>query len=125
MNGASAFVHGPVLPGRFLTIARNFTSGDVIDASFGMEPRLEPINDDRAPWANVSAIMYGPLLLAGITAEPRFALRADGARVGQWLKRGAGPMEFVGPGGWKLLPLNQIVDQPYTAYFNVSDGATG
>ena len=28
-------------------------------------------------------------------------------------------------GNWSLAPLNTIVDQPYTAYFNISKTATG
>ena len=66
---------------------------------------------------------YGPLLLAGLTPLPRFAVHAPRGAVGTWLQVRPG-MRFSAPGGWELIPLNEVVDQPYTAYFNISTTAT-
>lgn len=124
LNGRSVFpTPGHVKPGEFLAITAAFGSGDTIVASVGMEARLSPLNDARPEYASVAAIMYGPLVLAGLTAAPKFALRADAKEVAKWLAVEPG-MSFTAPGGWRLLPLNQIVDQPYTAYFNISETAT-
>jgi hypothetical protein len=68
--------------------------------------------------------MYGPLLLAGLTADPKFAMRADKGQVGDWLEVGSG-LRFAAPGNWSLMPLSHVVDEPYTAYFNISTTATG
>ena len=43
--------------------------------------------------------------------------------VATWLTVKPG-MKFAAPGGWELLPLNTVVDQHYTAYFNISATAT-
>eukprot|EP01046_Picozoa_sp_COSAG06_P014153 COSAG06_NODE_870_length_11857_cov_5.075693_4_plen_65_part_00 len=64
------------------------------------------------------------MLLAGLTKEPKFALHADKAQVGDWLEVQPG-LRFTAPGNWSLMPLNSVVDQPYTAYFNISTTATG
>jgi hypothetical protein len=108
----------------FLAVNGRFAPGDTLAITFGLTPWLDPLNDNRTEYANVAAVMYGPLLLAGLTQEATFALLADGTDVAKWLVVSAG-MRFSAPGNWSLLPLNQVVDQPYTAYFNISTTATG
>lgn len=122
LNGASV-LHGPGLPGSFLEVTRVWKSGDVVIASFGMAPRILPINDVRPDWASVGAIMYGPFLLAGFTSQPSFALKADPSTISTWL-RVKNDFTFTAP-GWTLKPLSQVVDESYTAYFNISLQATG
>eukprot|EP00729_Bicosta_minor_P005022 gene5022-20468_t len=58
-------------------------------------------------------------VLEGSFETPTFALKANKAEVGKWLTVKPG-LTFSAPGGWELLPLNSVVDQPYTAYFNGS-----
>lgn len=125
-GGGGSGDHGQpsLLPGKFLSLTRRFAHGDVIAGSFAMEARLEPINDNRTEFKDVAAIMWGPVLLAGLTAAPTFALRAERAAIGSWLHAKPG-MHFTAPGNWSLRPLNTIVDEAYTAYFNVSQTATG
>ena len=79
--------------------------------------------DNRTEYTNVAAIMYGPLVLAGLTKLPTFALKADKGELNKWFSVHPG-MVFTAPGNWTLLPLNRVVDQPYTAYFNISADAT-
>jgi DUF1680 family protein len=47
LNGVSLANGKPLLPGKFLAVTRRFAKGDTIAGSFGMEARLEPINDNR------------------------------------------------------------------------------
>jgi hypothetical protein len=150
LNGVSILGGGPPLPGTFVALRRavrgclsisplrrevthrpvasalvctQFAAGDVIRASFGMAPRLEKLNDDRPAYASVYAILHGPLLLAGLTSTPQFALRSDPHKIAEWLHI-LPNMEFTamqsGAAPWTLRPLNRIVDETYTAYFNIS-----
>jgi len=123
LNGVSILGGGPPLPGTFVALRRAFAAGDVIRASFGMAPRLEKLNDDRPAYASVYAILHGPLLLAGLTSTPQFALRSDPHKIAEWLHV-LPNMEFTamqsGAAPWTLRPLNRIVDETYTAYFNIS-----
>jgi hypothetical protein len=105
------------LPAQFFPIERVTETNN-----HGAETTGQTLNLSR--YKDVAAIMYGPLLLAGLTAEPTFALRAERASIGAWLHVEPG-MRFEAPGNWSLKPLNRIDDEPYTAYFNVSATATG
>ncbi|XP_074293874.1 uncharacterized protein LOC141621055 [Silene latifolia] len=70
-NGAKATFNQQSLslpsPGTFLSITRNWISGDKItlDLPFGL--RTETIKDDRPEFASLQAILYGPYLLAGLS----------------------------------------------------------
>ena len=124
LNGVSILGSGPPPPGSFVSLTRDFASGDVINASFGMAPRLVPLNDERPEFDAVYSIHYGPLLLAGLTDMPTFALRADPHAIDSWFDV-APNMTFTarqhdGATAWRLRPLNELVNETYTAYFNIS-----
>ena len=55
------------MPGRYYELAKVWDSDDYVIASFSPTLRSEHISDDRPTYMNLSAIMYGPLLLCGIT----------------------------------------------------------
>eukprot|EP01047_Picozoa_sp_COSAG01_P029066 COSAG01_NODE_1981_length_8734_cov_7.301563_3_plen_100_part_00 len=55
---------------RYLLVTRTWVVGDKIEVAYAMGLRFENVDDARALYANgYGAIMYGPLLLAGITSE--------------------------------------------------------
>ncbi|KAK9736003.1 hypothetical protein RND81_04G243900 [Saponaria officinalis] len=54
-------------PGKFLSITRNWTSGDEITLVLPFGLRAETIQDDRTAFASLQAILYGPYLLAGLS----------------------------------------------------------
>jgi len=117
---------GDARTGSFLGITRHFVVGDTIRARFGMRARFERINDNRAEYANVGSLHYGPLSLAGLSIG-RFALKADPVAIDDWFNI-TGPLRFQATGAgnttFDLLPLNRVVTENYTAYFNISLTAT-
>ena len=97
-----------------------------------MRPRFAKLNDDRDDYDTVGSLHYGPYLLVGLTDS--VALRADVAEIDSWLTLDAArsadaahELSFTAnttSGQLKLLPLNRVVDQVYTAHFNVSESAS-
>nr|GME11892.1 uncharacterized protein LOC109160288 [Ipomoea batatas] len=69
-EGAKATLNGKPLslppPGN-LSITKNWTSSDIITLDLPLSLRTEAIKDDRAEYASVHAILYGPYLLAGLS----------------------------------------------------------
>lgn len=131
--------------GSFLDVAPpsgGWQAGDAVRGSFVMLPRLKPINDRRPAYKNVAAIMIGPFVLAGLTnfsdvivadpakveqwvvPRPRIGIRGSGRRGGDGgLDMGDLALEAVGRNqNYTLIPLNRMVMENYTVYFNVSDG---
>lgn len=88
-----------------------------------MTPRLQRIEDTRPAYASVYAILHGPLLLAGLTTTASFGMRNDPHKLDEWLSVHPG-LKFrasqSGGADWTLRPLNRIVDESYTAYFNIT-----
>jgi len=66
VNGAP--VTEPVSPGSFLLLARTWAAGDVVVALFPPALRFEPLNDARAAFAGVGAVMHGAMLLASVNS---------------------------------------------------------
>uniref|UniRef100_A0A0D3GIN1 Alpha-L-arabinofuranosidase B arabinose-binding domain-containing protein n=1 Tax=Oryza barthii TaxID=65489 RepID=A0A0D3GIN1_9ORYZ len=71
MNGAKATLNDKDLqlasPGTFLTISKQWDSGDHLLLQFPINLRTEAIKDDRPQVASLNAILFGPFLLAGLT----------------------------------------------------------
>jgi len=118
INGKSLAVDAA--PGAFLRLRRRWTDGDVVDVSFPMGLRFEPIdaqNRDRA------ALMYGPLLLAAL-ADKDVELAGDPAAPARWIKPDAsGPFRFRADGGTAFRPLYLLRDERYTAYVHLARAA--
>ncbi|KAL9233642.1 hypothetical protein vseg_008612 [Gypsophila vaccaria] len=70
-NGAKAALNREPLslpsPGTFLSITRNWTSGDEITLQLPFGLRTETIQDERRAFASLQTIHYGPYLLAGLS----------------------------------------------------------
>ncbi|XP_045826706.1 uncharacterized protein LOC123918661 isoform X1 [Trifolium pratense] len=68
-DGAKAILNAETLslpaPGNFLSITRQWSTGDKLTLEFPLTIRTEAIKDDRPEYASVQAILYGPYLLAG------------------------------------------------------------
>lgn len=124
--GAAHFLDVPAPSGGWQT-------GDRIAASFVMVPRLKPINDKRPAYKNVAAIMMGPYVMGGLTNFSD-VIAADPAKVADWVvparsssgMRAGGGLEglrlkAVGTNrDYLLTPLNRMVLENYTVYFNVT-----
>ncbi|KAL8140151.1 hypothetical protein V2J09_006172 [Rumex salicifolius] len=54
-------------PGSFLSVTRNWKSGDQIVLELPLTLRTEAVQDDRDSYGSLHAILYGPYLLAGLT----------------------------------------------------------
>lgn len=71
-DGAKGSVNAERLPlpapGNFLSVTRNWRAGDKLTLELPISLRTEAIKDDRAEYASVQAILYGPYLLAGHTS---------------------------------------------------------
>lgn len=71
LNGAEATLNDENLtlsePGNFLTITREWKTGDKLSLLLPVEIRTEKIKDYRSQFASVQAIFFGPYLLAGMT----------------------------------------------------------
>jgi DUF1680 family protein len=107
----------PVTPNTFLTLDRNWASGDVVDVSVSPSIVLERTPDNAA----VQAVRYGAIVLAGeyggtnLSGLPRLtpsSLRADPAV----------PLRFTGSastGPVSLIPFYRMHGQRYTVYWQV------
>ena len=87
------------VPGRFLTIRREWKSGDRIDAEFDMPLRLEAVDSTHK---NLVAPVWGPLALFALEGAPErlerkalLSLRQTAAGSADWTAQtGAGPVRF-------------------------------
>lgn len=70
LNGELLANGTELVPGSYFNISRNWTDGDAVSLYLQPSLRWEAINDNRSDWANVGAVMYGPILLAGIQSAP-------------------------------------------------------
>ena len=130
-------------PGSYLTMNREWRNGDTITASLPMRLRIEAMADDPS-W---NAVLYGPLVLAGLlgregmpagapyAGESQMEYRSvpdpvvpplPGAGLGldQWLKQ-SGPLEFTsiareGHASLRFVPLAKVTDQRYSVYWKIA-----
>lgn len=133
LNGQPLVAAGSAKNGSFLQIKSAFKPGDIITASFGMEPSFKRLNDNRTAYENVGSVHYGPYALVALS-DGDYALKADRNNIKSWLKLSPGgtaskkTMQFTATGTdgktMTLLPLNRVVDQNYSAHLNISADAT-
>jgi DUF1680 family protein len=103
-----------VVPGRFVTIRRQWNTGDRVELDLPMRLRLEPI-DPQHP--QTVALLCGPLVLFSITNAPpdvtsRQLLAAKKTGEQKWqVETATGPMT--------MLPFSGIGDQQYSTYLLV------
>jgi hypothetical protein len=119
-EGAAVAVNGKrqgtaVIPGKFVTIRRQWKAGDRIELDLPMKLRLEPI-DRRHP--QIVALLCGPLVLFAITKAPpnvtsRQLLAAKKTEEQKWqVETANGPMS--------MLPFTGITNEQYSTYLLVS-----
>jgi uncharacterized protein len=139
VNGTPA---GSSEPGTYLKLERTWHDGDVITASLPMRLRIETMKDDQ----NFNAILYGPLVLAGLlgrdgmpTSAPYAtsdqlqyrsvpdpmvpAVGVAGQNVEKWLKQ-TGPVEFATNDASantpiRFVPLANITNERYSVYWRL------
>jgi uncharacterized protein len=134
------FDEGALPPSSYVTIERTWKSGDVVDITIPKSLRLEPTPDDRT----VSAIMWGPLVLAADLGPRREraehapkidppVLIAGDREVGTWVlpsSQRAGDFRITGvarhlaapseaPGDLALAPFYRTHGRTYSVYFDV------
>ncbi|MFW6163291.1 MAG: beta-L-arabinofuranosidase domain-containing protein, partial [Planctomycetota bacterium] len=108
----------PPTPGRYYTIDRTWGRGETVELRLPMALHAEPVPDDP----DLMALMYGPLVLLGLTREaPHFL--ADPERLNAWVKPVEGqPLKFrtVGqPTDVTFRPFYQVLDEHYGVYFRI------
>jgi hypothetical protein len=105
-------------PTSYLRLARQWRDGDRVDISMPMGLRTQAMRDDPEK----VAVMYGPVVLAGITDKARWFL-GDPAKPEGWVKPVPGkPLTFtVGTDpAMTLVPLNRILHERYGVYWVVT-----
>lgn len=126
VNGERSKNADSARPGTWLPVSRTWRDGDEIELRMPMSLYTQPINDDP----NLTAMMYGPVVLAGLleesgtllpteAEEPLFT--GDRKDVGEWIKPVAGkPLTFRTEGqpiDLTLVPIHKVVDQTYGVYW--------
>ena len=107
-------VPGPLIPGSFATVGRDWKTGDHIELDLPLTMRLEPV-DPRHP--KTVALLCGPLVLFAITNAPpdviaRQLLAAKKTGNQSWqVETATAPLN--------LLPFTAISDEPYSTYLIV------
>jgi hypothetical protein len=124
-QGATASVNGKALeatakPTSYLPIVREWKDGDKVEVRMPFALHAWPMPDDP----ELVAVMYGPVVLAGIDAPADGYVLADPTKPEEWVKRAKdGPLtHIVNVQGdpIKLIPWYQIVDEAYGVYWTVT-----
>ncbi|CAM0910021.1 unnamed protein product [Alopecurus aequalis] len=86
-NGAKATLNDKDLqfasPGTFLSVTKQWDSGDRLTLQLPINLRTEAIKDDRPEYASLQAVLFGPFLLAGLTTGDWDA--KPGAAISDWI----------------------------------------
>jgi uncharacterized protein len=122
-RGAEVKVNGEPLkvearPASYLTLDREWKDGDQVEVRLPMGLYACPMPDD----AEVMALMYGPVVLAGLTPQNRYFV-GDPKHLDAWIKPVEGkPLTFktVGqPTDISFIPLYQVMNEAYGVYWPV------
>ncbi|KAM0914993.1 hypothetical protein ACQ4PT_011145 [Festuca glaucescens] len=70
-------------PGTFLSVTKQWNSGDQLTLQLPINLRTEAIKDDRPEYASLQAVLFGPFLLAGLTTGD-WDVKA-GAAISDWV----------------------------------------
>lgn len=137
-------------PGSYLKLRRVWRNGDTIQVSLPMELHLEPMRDDP----DKVAILYGPIVLAGILGTEGYqspmpyagnsqmvyahvpdpevpSLVTDGKPVREWVRSASNqPLNFkiMGAGkadGVSLIPVYAANHERYTVYWDAPGAGVG
>jgi len=102
-------------------------AGDKIEIFYPQSIRFEHIDDSREAWSGVGAIMYGGILLAGITETD--SLSGDPAQISTWVRRSSDTeLTFMAEpttcNSVKLIPLMDVMFEGYSVYFHTSSSGS-
>jgi len=131
-GGDSGSGSGGVKPGTYLSIARAWAPGDVVELALETTLWASPLNDDRPQWEGVVAFMYGPLVLAGLTDSDHFLPKGgpdNALRPWEFIARSSSTaLEFTATASnsnatTRLVPLYQVNDEQYAVYFYTTTAA--
>ncbi len=115
-EGASVSVNGKreaVLAGTFVTVWREWKSGDRIDLELPLKARLEAVDSQHA---DTVALLVGPVVLFAITGEPKVTR----AQLLAAKKIGAQSWQVeTASGAVTMLPFTAIEGQEYSTYLRV------
>jgi len=107
---------GPFRVSSFYKVRRVWEEGDVISVTMPMKVQAWPMPDDK----NLISIMYGPLVLAGIT-EKDVRFGGSPKNVERWVRKVSDePLRFrakSNDGEIEFMPMFEVVDQKFGIYF--------
>lgn len=117
-------------PGSFAVLQRAWSVGDQIELTLPCVVRLSPLDDARDAYRRMYSFMYGDTLLVGLvgSADPTLLVPAD-LTPEDWVRTAVKRVEghdlrFVAAGADAhtiiLMPLNEVIDERYTVYFNLT-----
>jgi hypothetical protein len=116
VNGRPINAH--VAPTSYLRVNRPWRDGDRLEIQLPMSLHTHPMPDDP----NLVALMYGPLVLAGISDQNRYFL-GDRGNPGSWMRKVEGRVLTFRttnqPVDIDFIPLNRVMDEPYGVYWEV------
>ena len=102
----------------YLTLTRPWKPGDKVELKMPMKLHAHPMPDDP----ELVAIMYGPVVLAGLTDSDDYLL-GDINNLESWITPSKDQdlvFRTVGqPTDITFIPLNKVIDQRYSVYFVV------
>jgi len=117
-NGASASVNSgpvvPLMPGVFVTIHREWKTGDRVELHLPMTMRLQPV-DSQHP--GIVALLCGPIVLFAITNDAPTVTRRQ-LLAAQKIGTQTWQVETTS-GLLKMLPFTAIADEQYSTYLRV------
>jgi len=114
-------IKSPLVPSSLLPIARGWSNGDVVNITLPMNLHLHYMNDDPT----MVAVMYGPLVLGGLTDVPHTLPITDSNELPQIIKPVPGqPLQFIASvdGGntqMPMQPLYTLMMQNYGVYWQL------
>ncbi|MBI3920830.1 MAG: glycoside hydrolase family 127 protein [Armatimonadetes bacterium] len=107
-------------PSTYLSLNREWKDGDRVEIAMPMALHSSPMPDGP----ELVAVMYGPVVLAGVSPPQGTYLLGDPKDPSQWVeKTGDGPLTFAATGQKKtvrLVPWYKVIDEPYGVYWTVT-----
>ena len=127
-------VQPAVAPGSMLVLSRTWRAGDTVALRLPCAVVLAKLDDDRPVYRTTYSFVYGDTLLVGINdgGDNRIQIppgMGPQAWVAKSVARAPGRLRFLAQGLGRLvelMPLNEVVDETYTVYYNLTtvDGAS-
>ena len=102
-------------PGTFLEIERIWREGDMLQVTFPMALRFEPIARETP---NRQALLFGPLLLVALSDKP-VSMEGEKATIDVVKQRDALPTFRTHEGAITFLPFYKVKDERYTTYLSI------